>query len=118
MAVTPDLSHLEYSHAPTQMHHRLRNASYLCSSLPFPGLPSSNIVVPNKYKTCTLRPYMKKMAAQSNLPEIKNEALDLLEKLLCFDPKKRITAIQCAEVGGLLVGMPDKCHKMARVCVG
>lgn len=46
---------------------------------------------------------MKKMAAQSNLPEIKNEALDLLEKLLCFDPKKRFTAIQCAEVGGLVV---------------
>ncbi|MEW5302178.1 MAG: hypothetical protein WDW36_004983 [Sanguina aurantia] len=56
-------------------------------------LPFSNIVVQSKYKSCTLRAYVKRMTHASQLPEVKPAALDLLERLLLFDPKKRISAM-------------------------
>lgn len=59
---------------------------------------SSNIVVQSKYKSCTLRAYVKRMTHASQLPEVKPAALDLLERLLLFDPKKRISAMDAIAV--------------------
>ena len=73
--------------------------THTCTTTPPRPVCSWDKVPPNKYKGCQLKKWLREVAAKNQLSQnVKDESIALLERMLCLDPAKRLSAVEAFQV--------------------